>query len=183
MNDDQLYREYFERIKNYLARYVGDGYAEELAQEVFIKVVKSRDKFRGESSIKTWIYRIATNSAKDFLKSHYKKYHDVISEGHLEQYDFVIFDNDSPESLNLTEEMNECIKEFIYRLPDDYSVVLVLSELEDYKIKEISELLDISQNTIKVRLHRARAKLRDEINSGCIVTTDCENRKVCERKK
>jgi RNA polymerase sigma-70 factor (ECF subfamily) len=182
MHDDNLYQQYFEPIKRYLVRFVGETYAEELAQEVFIKVAKSSEGFRGESSIKTWIYRIATNQAKDFLKSRYKKESDAISESDLEQYDVVRFDEDSPESLNITTEMNECIKEFIHRLPHDYCTVLLLSELEGHKIKEISEILGVSENTIKVRLHRARAKLRDEMRQGCIVTTTCDSRVVCERK-
>ncbi len=175
---DQLYQQYFEPIKRYLGRYVGEAYAEELAQEVFIKVAKNNESFRGESSIKTWIYRIATNQAKDFLKSRYKKDSDAISENDLEQYDA-----DCPEQLSMTAEMNDCIKEFIHRLPSDYSSVLLLSELEENNIREISEILGISQNTTKVRLHRARAKLRDEMQQGCTVTLSCDNRMMCERKE
>ncbi len=183
MHYDHLYQQYFEPIKRYLGRYVGEAFSEELAQEVFIKVAKSSEGFRGESSIKTWIYRIATNLAKDFLKSRYKKDSDAISESDLEQYDAVRFDEDSPESLNITTEMNDCIKEFIHRLPHDYCTVLLLSELEGHKITEISEILGISQNTAKVRLHRARAKLKDEMSQGCVVTATCDNRMVCERKE
>ncbi len=182
MYDDLLYQQYFKSIRRYLASYVGEMYAEELAQEVFIKVLKNRKGFRGESSIKTWVYHIATNSAKDFLKSRYKKDADLISDCDLEQYDTVTAGDDSPESLVITKEMNDCIKEFIHRLPYDYSTVLVLSALEKYKINEISEALGISQNTTKVRLHRARAKLKDEMEHGCIVSTTCDNRMVCERK-
>ncbi len=178
MNDDLIYRQYLEPIKRYLGRYVDEAHVEELAQEVFIKVARSREDFRGEASIKTWIYRIATNQAKDFLKSRYKKDSDAITESELEQYD-----TDSPEQLSMTAEMNDCINEFIHRLPSDYSSILLLSELEGNNIREISEILGISQNTTKVRLHRARAKLRDEMQHGCTVTMSCDNRMMCERKE
>ncbi len=179
---DLLFQQYFEPIKRYLGRYVGEAYAEELAQEVFIKVAKNKDSFKGESSIKTWIYRIATNTAKDFLKSRYKKDSDAISESDLEQYDIESLDKDSPESQNISTEMNDCIKEFIHRLPHDYCSVLLLGEMEGHTIKEISEILGISPNTAKVRLHRARAKLREEMQQGCTVTTTCDDRMICERK-
>jgi RNA polymerase sigma-70 factor, ECF subfamily len=183
MKDDLLYQRYFDPIKRYLGGYIGESYAEELAQEVFVKVIKGREGFRGDSSIKSWIYRIATNAAKDFLKSRYKKDGDVITESDLEIYDAQRVDRNSPESLNITEEMNDCIKEFVYRLPAEYCMVLILSHLEGHKVKEISELLGESQNTIKVRLHRARAKLKEEMEQGCVIATTCDNRMVCERKE
>lgn len=183
MHDHLLYKQYFEPVKRYLERYTGNNHAEELAQEVFIKVIKNREQFRGESSEKNWIYRIATNTAKDFLKSRYKKDIDKISETDLEHYDSSWVDEASPEALKMTSEMNQCIQEFIHRLPDQYATALVLSELEGRNIKEISEILDLSQNATKVRLHRARARLRDEIEIGCIITTTCDNRMRCERKE
>ncbi len=182
MNYDLLYQQYFEPIKRYLASYSGEEQAEELAQEVFLKVSRNLEKFKGESDVRTWIYRIAINQAKDYLKSRYKKESDLISEKDLEQLDLVRIDECSPEILNITSEMNECIREFILRLPHEYSTVLLISELQGRNIREISEVLGISQNTAKVRLHRARAKLKDEMEHGCLITATCDNRVVCERK-
>ncbi len=183
MQDDLLYQQYFEPVKRYLDKFVGADYAEELAQEVFIKVIKSQHQFRGECSIKSWIYRIATNAAKDFLKSRYKKESDAISEQDLETYDASLVDKESPEVLNIAHEMNECIREFVYRLPDQYATILALSELEGQSIQQISELLELTKNTTKVRLHRARARLKDELEQGCLITTDCNNQMLCERKQ
>ncbi len=182
MHDDLLYQQYFEPVRRYLEKFVGGNYAEELTQEVFIKVIKNKQQFRGDSSVKNWIFRIATNSAKDFLKSRYKKENDAISEQDLKYYDSSLVDEVSPELLNITNEMNQCIREFVHRLPDQYATVLVLSELEGRNISEISEILDISQNATKVRLHRARSRLKDEIERGCIITTTCDNQMLCERK-
>ena len=182
MNYDLLYKQYFDPIRKYLVPYCGEECAEELAQEVFLKVSRNLNNFRGDSSVKTWIYRIASNQAKDYLKSRYKKESDLISEEELEKFDSMSCEENSPEVLNITNEMNGCIKEFIIRLPHKYSAVLILSELQGQNIKEISEVLDISPNTTKVRLHRAKAKLRAEMELGCIITTTCDNRVVCERK-
>ena len=78
--------------------------------------------------------------------------------------------------------MNECIREFIDKLPEDYKSVTVLSELEELKNIEISEVLGISLDTVKIRLHRARAKLKKELEAGCIFKRDEENELVCDRK-
>jgi len=79
--------------------------------------------------------------------------------------------------------MNSCIKEFIHRLPDNYSAVLVLNELEGFSINKIAEIMDISTGTVKVRLHRARARLKRELNLGCTISINSENRLECEQKK
>jgi len=66
---DAVYRDYYPRVKGYLARLASFDEAEDLAQEVFLKVTKSLDRFRSESSISTWVYRIATNAAMDRVRS------------------------------------------------------------------------------------------------------------------
>ena len=182
MEYDRLYKLYFDPIKKYLTLYCGEEYAEELAQEVFLKVARNLGSFRGEASYKTWVYSIASNQAKDYLKSRYKKESDLISEEDLEKYDILHFDESSPEALKLTDEMNDCIKEFILRLPHKYSTVLLLGELQGLSIREISDVLSSTPSSIKVRLHRARSKLKTEMTLGCNITATCDNRVRCERK-
>jgi RNA polymerase sigma-70 factor (ECF subfamily) len=63
--------------------------------------------------------------------------------------------------------MNECIRDFVERLPDNYRTPLVLSELEGLKNGEIAEILGVSLDTVKIRLHRARAKLKRELMAHC----------------
>lgn len=66
---DAMYRDYYPRIERYLARLVGIDAAEDLAQEVFLKISRSLDSFRGESAVLTWLYRIATNTAMDRVRA------------------------------------------------------------------------------------------------------------------
>jgi len=183
MQSEALYKQYSGAIHRYLISYVGEADAEELLQEVFLKVDRHHASFRGEASVRNWIYRIATNTAKDYLKSRYKKERDAISDVELEAYNCESLDSDSPEAVVLTDEMNRCIKEFIHRLPQNYATVLLLSDLEGHKLKDISEILEVTLSTAKVRLHRARARLKDEMAVGCVITTDGDNRMVCERKE
>jgi len=186
MKTNQLYQQYSETIRKYLLKFVSESDADDLVQEVFIKVDNNLDKFRGGSSPKTWIYKIATNTARDFLKSRsyqLSKHQENITEEELITFDDANDKNNSQESNILTEEMNQCILEFIHRLPYEYSSVLVLSELEGYKNKEIAEILDISQNTAKVRLYRAKSRLKTELEEGCNISTTCDNKLECERKE
>ena len=182
MKYEHLYKKYFVQIKRYLTAYCDEENAEELTQEVFLKVSRGLGNFRNEASHKTWIYRIASNQAKDYLISRYKKESDLISEEDLEKIDLKQYNENSPESVNLTEEMNDCIKEFIFRLPHIYSSVLLLREMQGLNKQEISEVLSLSPNTTKVRLYRAKAMLKTEMEVGCHITTAGDNRIVCERK-
>lgn len=79
--------------------------------------------------------------------------------------------------------MNGCIKAFIHRLSDSYSAVLVLNELEGFSINKIAEIMGISTGTVKVRLHRARAHLKKELDFGCTISINSKNRLECEQKK
>ena len=64
----KIYDEYYPKIVRYLARLIGESEAEDAAQEVFVKISRSLDSFRGESSLSTWVYRITTNAAMDHLR-------------------------------------------------------------------------------------------------------------------
>jgi len=185
MEIDKLYQQYSKKIRIYLARFVNETDAEDLMQEVFFKVSDSIDKFRGEASIKTWIYRIATNVAKDYLKS---KSHKIISkqtsisESELEECDVLFEPNKSVDDEIDAKERAKCIKEFIDRLPINYSGILFLSELENLSNKEVAKIMDLSTGTVKVRLHRAKARLKKELEKGCAISTSCDGNLICERK-
>jgi RNA polymerase sigma-70 factor (ECF subfamily) len=166
-------------------RFVSEAEAQDLTQEVFIKVNLKIHTYRGESHIKTWIYRIALNVLKDHLKSKSHKAVNKqvpISESELEDYDNHANNSTDPEEEIDTRLMNECISEFIHRLPLNYSSVLAMRELNGLSINEISDILGLSTSTVKVRLHRAKAKLHKELLSGCKITGTNDCRITCERK-
>ena len=78
--------------------------------------------------------------------------------------------------------MRACIREFIERLPENYRTVTVLSELEGFKNDEIAAILGLSVDTVKIRLHRAREKLRNDLGLGCTFHRDEEGEFACDRK-
>lgn len=88
----------------------------------------------------------------------------------------------SPEQLATQSEMSACVQSFIQRLSPNYRAVLVLHDLQGLKNREIAEVLDCSLSTVKIRLHRARSKLRESLNAGCDFDHDKRNVFVCEEK-
>ncbi len=166
----QVYDEYHAKIRRFLTRIVGQNDAEDLTQEVFVKVGQSLETFRGESQLSTWIYRIATNAALDRLRQPSVRYGgekllpvesiaEIKADADIQTGELKA----STEQGLIRREMNGCIREIIQSLPDPYRSVIILSELEDLKDGEIAEILGLTLQTAKVRLHRARAKLREEL--------------------
>lgn len=170
------------RVLRYLSRLVGEAEAEDLTQSVMLKISEALPGFRGDSSVSTWIYRIATNAALDRLR---RKTGQPPSETELESVDSEVppeAQTESVEAAAVREEMNACIREFIERLPQNYKTVMVLSELEGFKNDEIASILGLSLDTVKIRLHRARGKLRQELEAGCTFYRDECDELACDRK-
>ncbi|MHC4150329.1 MAG: RNA polymerase sigma factor [Planctomycetota bacterium] len=186
-----IYDEFHAKILHYLERMVGKDEAEDLTQEVFLKVNKSLEGFKGQSSLSTWIYRIATNSALDKLRSRsFRQDEQKVSlsgaDGDVQREDENICLEEkslSAEREAIRKEMNECIREFVDRLPEDYRTVIILSELKDLKNQEIAEILGVSLDAVKIRLHRARARLKAEFEAGCSFYHDDQGELACDRKE
>ncbi|NRB58833.1 MAG: sigma-70 family RNA polymerase sigma factor [Winogradskyella sp.] len=130
--------------------------AEEIAQDTFIKVFKSLDKFKGDSKFSTWIYRVAYNTCLDAIKKNKKHQNDVA----IDEYTFNKLDtiDNALESI-IKEERSVLIKNCISRLPEESSVILTLFYFEELSLEEISKVINIEANTVKVKLFRARKKL------------------------
>jgi RNA polymerase sigma-70 factor (ECF subfamily) len=186
------YDEFHDKIRYYLERVVGKPEAEDLTQEVFLKIHKGLHRFKGESKLSTWIYRIATNAALDRLRSSSFRQRNrelSVSRGDGEP-DIELADQDTetarrvpvPSEEVVRGEMDECILEFVNRLPPDYRTVIVLSELKELKNQEIADILGISLDAVKIRLHRARVRLKKEFESGCTFHRDDDGELSCDRK-
>lgn len=173
----RIYEAFQPKILRYLTRLVGDAEAEDLTQEVLIKVNEALPGFRGESQLSTWIYRIATNAALDRLRSPSFKGVKLFSlsedktggDQAVGDDRAVLAREKKPlvEKQLVREEMNECIRGHIEKLPEDYRAVLVLSEYEGLKNNEIAKILGVTLDTVKIRLHRARAKLKVVLETNC----------------
>jgi RNA polymerase sigma-70 factor (ECF subfamily) len=188
----QIFNEYQPRILQYLTRLTDKYEAEDLSQDVFIKVEKGLKNFRGESKLSTWIYRIATNTAIDRMRNPSIKYEmnegistkqEQVDEFNTEDQDLYTGERaESTDQQFVREEMNSCIRSFIEKLPDNYRAVIILSELEGLKNKDIAEILKISLDTVKIRLHRARGQLRKKLESNCSFYRSDKNELSCDLK-
>jgi len=185
---DDIYNEFYPKIAHYLTRLVGEHEAEDVAQTVFEKVNRSLSTFKGESKLSTWIFRIATNAALDRLKSpSYKRTPSgPLAPVPLQSVESIATTSDKPTSLDrkvIRDEMSDCIREFVERLPPDYRTIIILNELEGFTNNEIAGILQISLDTAKIRLHRARAKLKERLESGCDFYLDESTELACDRKQ
>ncbi len=187
MDFQEIYTEFQPRILHYLSRMMGPEEAEDVTQEVFEKVNRSLDGFRGQSKLSTWIYRIATNTAIDKLRS--ASFKQSVNQAALEVSEGTKARNTSSGQAQtsvdqefIRKEMSACVREYIDRLPPDYSTILILSEIEGFKNKEVADILQISLENVKVRLHRARARLKKELDTGCDFYHNEEGALACDRK-
>lgn len=174
---ENIYESFRPKIHRYLIHMVGDYEAEDLTQKVFIKISQALENFRGEAGISTWLYRIATNAAIDRVRS--PSFRRAVQDHAAE--DLIAGDDSEIEDRNAwtgevtplvepqiyRKEMNECILSFVLNLPEKYRAVLVLSEFEGLRNREIAEILGLSLDTVKIRLHRAREKLQKELAGNC----------------
>ena len=185
----QVYDEYQGKILRYLTRMVGENEAEDLTQEVFVKIGQALETFRGESSLSTWIYQIATNAALDKLRHPFNRHSggkllpvEAITETKEDENIWTGELMASTEQRVIRQEMNGCIREIIQTLPETYRSVIVLSELEGLSDAEIADILGLTLPAAKIRLHRARAKLREELTTACVFYRDDRHEFACDRK-
>ncbi len=154
------------RVYAVAMRMMGDpDEAEEVLQETFISACKNIQRFEGRSALNTWLHRIATNAALMRLRK--RKNKEVSLDNPIESLDGddiprQIEDWDYyPADLALNSETRDVLEQAIATLPDTLRSVFVLREIEGYSTAEVAEMLDISVSAAKVRLHRARLRLRE----------------------
>jgi RNA polymerase sigma-70 factor, ECF subfamily len=186
---EEIYHDFRPKILGYVRRLVGGPDAEDVTQEVFLKVNASIGNFRGNSSLSTWIYRIATNAAMDHLRksgpSKTGQITDELPDDDLLDRRLNESRQEGSPSLDtrlIRKEMNECIRGIVDGLPENYRTVIILSDLEGLTNDEIAGVLDVSLQTVKIRLHRARARLRKELGANCTFYRDERNELACDRK-
>ena len=130
--------------------------AEEVAQDVFVKVFKSLNNFKGDSKLSTWIYRVTYNCCLDQLKKTKKFLKDVPIDEH--NYNKIDAIDNALDGL-IKEEKQQIIRNCVNKLPEDSSALVTLFYFDELSLDEISHITGIEANTVKVKLFRARKKL------------------------
>jgi RNA polymerase sigma-70 factor (ECF subfamily) len=184
---EDVYAGNHDAILKYLQRMSGDlGLAEDLTQETFSRVARGLDRFKGESKLTTWLYRIATNTYLDHLRRQ-KARAAEIPVMDLDTLPDAASDIEGPvpklpDRLLDDSEMGRCVREFVDGLPPEYHAVIVLHDLEGFKNREIAEILGCSLAATKVRVHRARQRLRDVLGENCEFYRSEDDVLQCGRK-
>lgn len=179
-----IFRQYRGPIQRYARSLVRDpAEAEEIAQETFLRAHRSLSSLEDPSRLSPWLYRIATNLAYDrFRRSARRPPPDSLSEAEVAAVEPA---EPGPRLDRLMEqrEMSSCVRQYIDDLPDSYRAVVLLHDLEGLTNPEIARLLGISLATAKIRLHRARVRLRQALGEGCSFSRDERDVFVCERRR
>lgn len=169
---EKLISPYMKSAYNLAYRYMGNSQdAEDASQDALISVFKNIKSFRGDSSFSTWMYRIVINTCKNYKRSDQKRSGDISIDKELEtedgsmKIDLADF-SENPESKSLQKLKTKSLMDAIELLSDDKREILVMRDLQGMGYDEISEILDVALGTVKSRLNRARAELRDIIVSS-----------------
>ena len=175
----ELVRRHGGRMLAVAKRYLkNEDAAQDCVQEAFLAAFKALDRFEERSSLATWLHRITVNAALQALRRRGAK-DEVAIEPWLPSFDEEGF-RDGPERLTAEsadellarEDVRAEVRAAIDRLPTSYRNVLLLRDIEGLSIKEVAEMLEVSENNAKVRVHRARTALKKELepllNAGAL---------------
>lgn len=153
---EALYHRFKRRVYSLVARIAGPNDAEEVSQEVFVRIFRGLPRFRGESALGTWIYRLSVNAAL----SHVARRPPVASG------EKVLLELPAAEGPSRDPRLAARLEAALQRLPAGYRAVLVLHDVEGLSHEEISEILGCRVGTSKSQLHKARARMRELLQMG-----------------
>lgn len=157
---DLLVLKYQQKITNLISRYIRDPHEVlDVTQEAFIKAYRAIPKFRGDSAFYTWLYRIAINTAKNYLVAQGRRPpSDDVEAEVAEQMDvgMRLKETGTPENHVLTDEISMTVQKAIDDLPEDLRTAIVLRELEGMSYEEIANAMSCPVGTVRSRIFRAR---------------------------
>ncbi len=164
---DILVQKYQQKVVNLISRFVSDqAECYDIAQETFIKAYRAIGNFRGDSQFYTWLYRIAANTAKNYLASRARKspaYSVDVEDAEHYEGESGLKEYANPENLLLTDEIKKTIFRAIEALPEDLKSAITLRELEGLSYEEIAEVMDCPIGTVRSRIFRARDAIDKEL--------------------
>lgn len=165
---DLLVAKYQRKIFRLLSRLVRDpAEIEDVAQEAFIKAYRALPNFRGDSAFYTWLYRIAINTAKNYLVSQGRRA-PTSTEADVEEAETFddgdqLRDLNTPDAMLLTKQVADAVNRAIEQLPEDLKTAIVLRELEGLSYEEIAESMGCPIGTVRSRIFRAREAIAEEL--------------------
>lgn len=176
---EETARELAEPLLRYLERYVGDrAVAEDLRQETLLRAARGFASFEGRSAVKTWVFSIATRVAAEYFRDPGRRTQIVDMNEVAEPAD----PGQTIDERVVVGEMTACIRGVIDSLPEIYRAPLILHDLEDLTAAQIADICECSVAAVKIRLHRARTRLREALRKQCDFYREDDGEFRCDRK-
>jgi len=164
---DILVLKYQHKLIKLISRYIRDSSeVQDVAQESFIKAYRALPNFRGESAFYTWLYRIAINTAKNYLVAQGRRPPDGdidVMDAEQSSGDSVLKDYATPEHVLLRDDIEETVYRVIRQLPEDLRMAITLRELEGLSYEEIAEAMSCPVGTVRSRIFRAREAIDNKL--------------------
>jgi len=175
---EDVAEELSEPLRRYLERLVGDSsIADDLLQDTLLKIARALPGFEGRSSVKTWAFTIATRVATDHFRRPQNRAQMIDIDETAQS-----LDTETDQKL-VVDEMNSCIRQVIDSLPEDYRTALVLHDFEEQTAAQVAEIAGCSVATAKIRIHRARRRLKEALDEECRFYRDADNVFRCDRRQ
>lgn len=167
-------------VLRYLERYVGDrAVAEDLRQEALLRIARGYKSFAARASVKTWALAIANRVAADYFRKPERRQRIVELDEAMDTAD--------PEreigGRMVVDEMNRCVRQVIDSLPETYRAALILHDIEERSIGQTAVICGCTVAAAKIRLHRARGRLKEALQQECAFYHDDEGVYRCDRKE
>ncbi|HDX9580711.1 TPA: sigma-70 family RNA polymerase sigma factor [Bacillus pseudomycoides] len=154
---DEIMNKYGQEILQLVYSYVNNKeVAEDLTQDIFVKCYKSLHTYKGKSKLRTWLWRIAINHCKDYIKSWYNK-KVIVTES---EFTYTGVQKESVEQTVIQNDEDHRLASAVMNLPIKYREVIYLFYFEELPIKDIAMVIEVKENTIKTRLKRAKELLK-----------------------
>jgi RNA polymerase sigma-70 factor, ECF subfamily len=165
----EIHDQYYGRVRRFILSLVRDAWvADDLVQETFLKVSLKLDTLQDPAKRSSWIFRIAYNLCQDYFRGQKKG---ALTDLQDPEINSLLEIAPSQEKLE-QHQMSACVQRQMDHLPDAYRAVLILSDELEFNLREMAEVLNISPENAKVRLHRARKKLKAILEEKCLFERD-----------
>ena len=172
----EIQDQYYDRVRKFILASVRDEpVADDLVQETFIRIQENLNRLRDPGKISSWIFRIAYHLCQDYFRALKK------SSSHEEFHERLVNIQETAVQKKMEQsEMSQCVREQLNLLPDSQRNVIILAEVMDFTQQEIADILGLTVENVKVRLHRARKKFKAILEEKCTFEVDERNVLICE---
>jgi RNA polymerase sigma-70 factor (ECF subfamily) len=172
----EIYDPFYQRVRKFILASVRDeSVADDLIQETFLRIQENLDSVRDPAKISSWIFRIAYHLCQDHFRTLKK------ASSHEEIHDGLVNLQETPVQKKLEQsQMSQCVQDQLNLLPESQRSVIFFADVMDFSHQEIADILGLSVQNVKVRLHRSRKKLKAILEEQCNFEVDERNVLICE---